>query len=124
MNLNQITLPSRDLSKAVPFYQGLGLKLIVDSLPRYARFECPDGEATISIHHVEQLPKGDGIHIYFECEKLDDQVHELVNKGYHFHEMPTDKSWLWREATLFDPDNNHLILFFGGKNRKNPPWRV
>ena len=29
MNLNQITVPSLDLSKAVPFYQTLGLELIV-----------------------------------------------------------------------------------------------
>ena len=65
MNLNQITVPSLDLEKAIPFYQKLGLKLIVKALPRYARFECPDGEATFSIHQTESLPTGDGIHVYF-----------------------------------------------------------
>jgi catechol 2,3-dioxygenase-like lactoylglutathione lyase family enzyme len=43
MNLNQITIPSLNLDKAIPFYQTLGLKLIVKSLPHYARFQCPDG---------------------------------------------------------------------------------
>jgi hypothetical protein len=25
---------------------------------------------------------------------------------------------------VYDPDGNKIILFFGGDNRKNPPWRV
>ena len=50
MNLNQITVPSLDLAKSVPFYQKLGLTLIVNSHSQYARFECPYGESTFSIH--------------------------------------------------------------------------
>lgn len=124
MNLNQITIPSLDLSKSIPFYQKLGLKLIVHSAPSYARFECPDGNATFSIHQTESLPKGDGVYVYFECDKLDDYVEELINKGILFDEKPTDKPWLWREARLKDLDGNQLILFFGGKNRLNPPWKI
>jgi len=41
-----------------------------------------------------------------------------------FEELPTDKGWLWREARLKDPDNNQLILFYAGDNRKNPPWKI
>jgi len=44
MNLNQITIPSVDVVKAVEFYKQLGMKLIVDSMPRYVRFECVDGD--------------------------------------------------------------------------------
>lgn len=124
MNLNQVTVPSSDLTQSVPFYQQLGLTLIVDSVPRYARFVCPDGEATFSIHHVENLPTGEGIVVYFECENLDEYVDDLVEKGIVFDEMPTDKNWLWREARLKDPDGNQLILFYGGENRVNPPWRI
>jgi len=124
MNLNQITVPSLDLNKSVPFYEKLGLRLIVDALPHYARFECPDGDGTFSIHQVEQLPQGESIWVYFECENLEEYVQELVEKGIEFEELPNEKSWLWKEARLKDPDNNQLILFYGGKNRKNPPWRV
>jgi catechol 2,3-dioxygenase-like lactoylglutathione lyase family enzyme len=63
MNLNQITVPSLDLTKSIPFYEKFGLKLIVKSLPHYARFECPSGNSTFSIHQVEELPKGDGIYV-------------------------------------------------------------
>jgi catechol 2,3-dioxygenase-like lactoylglutathione lyase family enzyme len=124
MNLNQITIPSLDLSKSIPFYEQLGLKLIVKSLPHYARFECPEGNSTFSIHQVMELPKGEGIHVYFECENLDQKVQELKEKGFSFDLEPTDQSWLWREARLKDLDGNQLILFYGGENRLNPPWRV
>lgn len=124
MNLNQITVPSLDLSKSVPFYKQLGLKLIVDSLPNYARFECPDGTSTFSIHKTKELSKGEGIYVYFECANLDDYVNGLINKGIEFEELPNDKTWLWREARLKDLDGNQLILFYAGENRLNPPWRI
>ena len=124
MNLNQLTIPSLDLLKSISFYKNLGLKLIVESLPHYARFQCPDGASTFSIQLVEKLPVGDGIHIYFECENLDNYVETLVQNDFLFEELPTDKAWLWREARLKDPDHNQLILYFAGENRINPPWRL
>ena len=124
MNLNQITVPSLDVEKAIRFYQKLGLEIIVKALPNYARFVCPDGNTTFSIHQVEELPKGEGIYVYFECEDLDNKVKELKDVGILFDENPTDKTWLWREARLKDPDNNQIVLFYGGENRINPPWRI
>ncbi len=124
MNLNQITVPSLDLDKSVPFYEALGLKPIVKALPHYARFECPDGDSTFSIHKVDALPTGDGVFIYFECDQLDDVVEEIKEKGVSFTLEPTDQPWLWREARLNDLDGNQLILYTAGENRKNPPWKV
>ncbi|MFA5326630.1 MAG: VOC family protein [Prolixibacteraceae bacterium] len=124
MNLNQVTVPALDLTKSIPFYQELGLKLIVKALPHYARFECPDGNSTFSLHQAESLPKGDRIWVYFECENLDEYVNVLIQKGVRFDELPNDKTWLWREARLKDPDGSQLILFYGGENRLNPPWRL
>lgn len=124
MKLNQITIPSINVEKAVAFYKLLGLNLIVDSIPRYVRFECPDGDATFSIHHVETLPKGSGITIYFEDDNLDEWVAQLIKKGIGFSQLPTDMPWLWREAHLKDYDGNHIILYEAGDNRKNPPWRI
>lgn len=124
MNLNQVTIPSQDLERSIQFYQTLGLELIVDSRPRYARFLCPDGGATFSLHHVDALPEGEGIHVYFECQSLDDTVDNLKAQGISFLSDPVDQRWLWREAHLEDPDRNHLILYWAGENRVNPPWRV
>lgn len=124
MNLNQVTVPSLDVERAISFYETLGLRLIVKALPHYARFECPEGDSTFSIHQVDELPKGEGVDVYFECKDLDVWVSKLVEKGVQFEQPPSDKSWLWREARLRDLDNNQLILFYGGVNRKNPPWRI
>ena len=124
MNLNQITLPSLNLEKAIVFYQKLGFNLIVESLPRYARFECPDGNSTFSIHLVDVVPKGNGITIYFEDDNIDKTVKELQQKGIAFNSLPEDQSWLWREAVLFDPDGHKIIIYFAGENRLNPPWRI
>lgn len=123
MNLNQITVPALDIPKSIAFYQTLGLKLIVKS-DHYARFECPDGTSTFSVHLTDKLPTGHGISVYFECENLDEKVEDLIQKGVQFDELPNDKSWLWREAYLKDPDGNQLILFFAGENRLCPPWRI
>lgn len=124
MNLNQITLPSLNLEKAVVFYQKLGFNLIVDSIPRYARFECPKGDSTFSLHLVDNLPKGIGISVYFEVDNLIETVNELTQKGITFDQLPKEQPWLWTEAYLKDPDGNQLIIYSAGKYRKNPPWRI
>jgi catechol 2,3-dioxygenase-like lactoylglutathione lyase family enzyme len=124
MNLNQITVPVTDVERSIQFYEKLGLRLIVKSLPAYARFECPEGSSTFSLHQVEILSSGEGIWIYFETQNLDAFVNELIGKGIVFEELPNDKPWLWREARLKDPDNNQIILYFAGGNRTNPPWRI
>ena len=123
MNLNQVTVPSVDVAQSIQFYEALGLQIIVRT-PHYARFECPVGEATFSIHEVTELPKGHGTMVYFEIENLDEAVAKLVDKGLEFDEMPEGRPWLWREARLKDPDGNQVILYYAGVNRKNPPWRV
>ncbi len=124
MNLNQVTLPSLDVAAAITFYQKMGMQLIVRSLPHYARFLCPDGDATFSVHQVDELPHGNTAWIYFECNDLDAIVQHLMAKGIIIDEQPEDKPWLWREARLKDPDNNQIILYTAGPNRKDPPWRV
>lgn len=124
MELNQVTVPALDVAQSVAFYQQLGLRLIVDACPRYAQLECPDSEAMLSIHAVPELPVGLGVVVYFEEENLDEWVAELQGRGIRFEQLPTDQSWLWREARLRDPAGNQLILYHGGANRKNPPWRV
>lgn len=124
MKLNQVTLPALDVAKSVAFYQGLGLRLIVNALPRYARFECPDGGATFSLHHVERLAEPSATVVYFECEDLDSKVRDLQAHGYTFTQAPKDEAWLWREARLLDPSGNVICLYFAGENRRYPPWRV
>ena len=124
MNLNQVTLPALNVSQSVAFYKALGLKLIVDSIPRYARFECVEGNATLSVHKVEAISSQSSVVVYFECEDLDSRVEALLSLGLEFDCPPKDEEWLWREARLRDPSNNIVCLYWAGKNRRHPPWRV
>lgn len=122
MRLNQVTVTVADVDAATAFYRTLGLKLIVQS-PHYARFECPEGESTFSVHlgEVSAMPS---TVVYFENENLDEVVKRLQSAGIAFEAGPADQRWLWREARLRDPSGNPICLFHAGENRLNPPWRL
>jgi len=124
MNLNQVTVYTAKPLETAEFFTKLGLILIVDSLPRYARFECPDGDSTLSINIADERPAANDIVLYFECDDLDGEVTRLKSLGVEFEEDPMDRDWLWRQAYLRDPNGNRICLFHAGDNRKNPPWRV
>ncbi|HEY5955347.1 MAG TPA: VOC family protein, partial [Polyangiaceae bacterium] len=129
MDLNQVTLLSRDVARSAAFYRKLGLLQIVEDLPTYVRFEMPNGSSTLSLHLAEPSSasgtQGDlGAILYFECEALDATVRELKAAGVVFQSDPTDQPWLWREASLRDPDGHEIRLYYAGTNRKNPPWRL
>ena len=124
MNLNQVTIYTNKFGESIEFYKKLGLQIIVDSAPRYMRFSCPDGDATVSLHETEKFSDCSNIVLYFECENLDAKVAELKNLGLQFEQEPVDQTWLWREAYLKDPNSNRICLFYAGENRQSPPWRV
>jgi catechol 2,3-dioxygenase-like lactoylglutathione lyase family enzyme len=123
LNLNQITILVKDVEKSIEFYQKLGLNLIVSSLPKYARFECLDGETTFSLHQSYEKVNA-STWIYFETKNLDTDVKKLIDSGIEFETLPTEQTWLWKEARLKDLDGNQLIIYHAGNNRKNPPWRI
>lgn len=116
--LNQVTVPTNDYAASCAFYTALGLKQIVETDDaHYARFEAAGG-ATLSVE-VGARPT-----IFFECENLDAEVDRLKNAGVTFDQLPTDQSWLWREARLTDPSGNPVCLYQAGENRRYPPWRI
>lgn len=122
MNLNQITLPVKDMVIASEFYRRMGFTQIVES-PHYARFECSEGGSTFSLS-LNPNEFVNGAVIYFEHKNLDQLVKELEAKGFKFAQQPTDEGYLWREAILYDPSENKIKLYWAGENRLNPPWRI
>ena len=122
MNLNQVTVACTDVERAVAFYRRLCLTPIVLA-PHYARFVCPDGDSSFSVHRADAVTPGDTI-VFFECDDLDERCALLAEDGVVFDSQPKDEPWLWRQARLRDPDGNRLCLFRAGENRLNPPWRV
>jgi hydroxymethylpyrimidine/phosphomethylpyrimidine kinase len=118
MRLNQVTVGATDYSASVAFYRKLGLRQIVDSPPRYARFETDSGE-TFSIHQVDEVAST--TIVYFEVEDVDAFVAGL---GLPLVHPPVDREWLWREARLLDPAGNSICIYHAGENRRFPPWRL
>ena len=123
MDLNQITVPCVDYDASVHFYTTLGLRQIVDSPPRYARFET-DAGTTFSIHLATTPTENSETVVYFEVSDVDATVNELKSKGLRFDRAPTSEAWLWREARLRDPAGNHICIYTAGENRRFPPWRL
>jgi catechol 2,3-dioxygenase-like lactoylglutathione lyase family enzyme len=126
VRLNHVTVGVTDIERSVEFYKRLGLEQIVANYPSYARFVCPDGDATFSLHGLEpgqELPQ-QSTSVHFECDDVDGTVAALKANGIAFDMDPTDQPYLWREAVLRDPDGNVIILFNAGENRLNPPWRL
>ena len=106
MRLNQVTVTVSDIDEAVTFYAALGLVLIVKS-PHYARFTCPDGDSTFSIH-LGEVSGSPSTVVYFEHDELDALVNRLKASGLQFDTDPTDERWLWREARLRDTSGNPI----------------
>lgn len=124
MRFNHITIVVSDFKRSKAFYRALGLVQIVDTPPRYARFELPEGDATFSIEVTGATPRPESVEIFFECDDLDARVAELHAKGLTFEQEPTDMFYAWREAHLRDPDGYDIRLYYAGDNRLNPPWRM
>jgi len=122
MELNQVTLPVKNMDDAVSFYLTLGFTQIVDT-PHYARFSCPEGNSTFSLSLESDDFENNSI-IYFEHENLDELYQRLCQKGIQFEQQPTEQRYLWKEAILRDPSGNKIKLYWAGENRLNPPWKV
>lgn len=122
MRLNHFTLPSTDVEASAGFYRRLGLTQIVASYPDYARFASPEGGVTLSLHRDEHAPGRASIH--FEVEDVDLAVAGLRDAGIEVECEPVDQPYLWREATLLDPDGNRVFVYHAGEMRLNPPWRL
>ena len=123
MNLNQATLPALNVAESVVYYRRMGFELIVDA-PHYARFKCPQGDASFSVHQVGAVLGESNVVVYFEDASLDQTVRELQARGVQFMQEARDEPWLWREARAKDPSGNVICLYWAGVNRLNPPWRV
>ncbi len=124
MRFNHITLIVSDFERSRAFYATLDLVQIVDAPPRYARFQFPDGDATLSIEVTGEHAATSTAQLFFECDDVDAAVAALKSKGLSFEQDPTDMSYLWREARLRDPDGHDLRLYSAGDNRLNPPWKI
>lgn len=129
MRLSHVTLFVADIPRSRTFYGALGFELIVDE-EHYCRFltrvEEGTGDETLSIERRSgPLAPAAQLGLEFPTrEALDRYAQGLVTRGIQLAEGPVERSWLWRDARVFDPDGHEWMLFYAGDNKLNPPWRV
>ena len=120
MHLNQVTVPCTDYDASVSFYKTLGLRQIVDSPPRYARFETANG-ATFSIHSAA-VSDNPGFVIYFEVDDVDEALEAMTAAGYEIIKGPIERADGQRAFYVYDPEGNRLE--FATKSGIKPSNRV
>ena len=86
IRLNQVSVPCTDVADPLDFYTRLGVVQIVAS-DHYARFVCPDGDTTLSVHEVHEVADGAAPVVYFEYDDLDLTVREPESAGVVFDRL-------------------------------------
>jgi hydroxymethylpyrimidine/phosphomethylpyrimidine kinase len=116
-------LPASDYQESVAYYRLLGCRQIVDSPPRYARFEAPGG-MTVSIEVRDPVAAPSTSEYFFQCADVDAEVERLTGLGVKFDAMPVDRDYLWRVAEARDPHGNLIRFYETDEVRRYPPWRI
>lgn len=121
LTFNHAMVYVRELAPALRFYTGLlGLQVIEQFGPAYARLRSPGGQTTLALHTLEPgatLPGTDGVRLYFETRELDKVCRDLEAAGAQFRQLPQLMPWGWRHAYLNDPDGHEVSLYWAGRKR-------
>ncbi len=102
MNLNQVTLPVKNMAQVTNFYLRLGFIQIVNT-PHYAQFECPDGHP-IFLLSLQRENFSNGSIIYFEHQHIDEWVKQRESRGITLDQLPTEQGYLY-------PSDSYVIHY-------------
>lgn len=116
-----IGIITKDLKKAVEFYETLGFKTIDSSSEDYVeldnngvRISLNTAKMVASIYGYEPVTVGDKIELAFLCDSInevDALYSKMVTAGYESFKAPWDAFWGQRYAIIKDIDGNLLSLF-------------
>lgn len=121
MKLDMIGIITKDIKKAVEFYETLGFKMIDSSSEDYieldnngVRISLNTAKMVTSIYGYEPVTVGDKIELAFLCDstiEVDALYNKMVTAGYESFKAPWDAFWGQRYAIIKDIDGNLLSLF-------------
>jgi len=102
--IENITVPVKDLKKAVDFYENaVGLQKSKE-WSNYATFDVGG-----MIFGLDPAPRAE-LQIYMTVDDVDQIYNALKAKGVKFLTEPKDQYWGGRTAMFIDPDGNKFIL--------------
>lgn len=121
MKLDMIGIITKDIKKAVEFYETLGFKTIDSSSEDYieldnngVRISLNTAKMVANIYGYEPVTVGDKIELAFLCDstiEVDALYNKMVTAGYESFKAPWDAFWGQRYAIIKDIDGNLLSLF-------------
>lgn len=121
MKLGMVGIIVKDMSKAITFYEVLGLHVCKMYGNDYAELSN-DGicislntQAMVEgVYGFEPQITGQRIELAFECltnESLDQTCQQLLSKGYTLFKAPWHAYWGQYYAIVLDPDENLISLY-------------
>jgi catechol 2,3-dioxygenase-like lactoylglutathione lyase family enzyme len=99
-----------DLQKSKAFYEGLGLKVVMDE-PRYVRLAGENGLYIGMEQREASLVGGSGIELNIQVDDVDKLYETLSSKGVAFEQKPTAMPWGSRHAFLNDPSGYRIGVY-------------
>jgi len=115
--LDSLLLYIKNVDKTANFYRLLGFEIAKQTesmvVAKLGNFElhCHDKNTVEFKEEVEIEPKGAGVYIYIEVEKIDEYYKSLLGKGLKPSSMPRDWPWGNREFAIRDPDGYKLVFY-------------
>ncbi|MFQ5449097.1 MAG: VOC family protein [Nitrospinaceae bacterium] len=116
-----ISCPTKDLDRAVEFYEHvLGFELLFQR-EGWAEFKV--GGQRLALHQVSEISRSEtaeGIRLSFLAKPIHEVIGQLVNKGVHF--VSRLQIYPYGKLVSFeDPDGNILALYEPPSKKMQPP---
>jgi len=121
MRLDMVGIITKDMARAIKFYELLGFKANGVSTDEYVglthegiRISLNTIKMIAGIYGYEPQTIGDKIELAFLCDSViavDEIYQKIIGAGYETFKEPWDAFWGQRYAIVKDPDGNLLSLF-------------
>lgn len=115
--LDSLLLYVKNVSVTASFYKKLGFTITKQgdhfAIAQIQSFEIHFHDETeqSARNEANLTPKGLGLYIYINVEKIDEYFSLLKKQGVQLQDTPTDYPWGNREFSTRDPDGYKLVFY-------------
>ena len=107
-SINAVTLVTRDMARAVRFYEALGFSMAYGGeMTAFTSFRIGTGHLNLA-RADDQPPPSGGVRIIFYVDDVDAMYAHILAQGFTPEAPPRDAAWGERYFHLPDPDGYSL----------------
>ena len=105
-SINAVTLATRDMGRAVRFYDALGFSMAYGGeASAFTSYRI--GAGYLNLMRAEDQPRG-WVRVIFYVDDVDAMYAHVLGRGFTPEMAPSDASWGERYFHLIDPDGHSL----------------